>query len=340
MYRRFLNNSDYLGIITKEALSQMIRDNEDRYSLAEEAAEASIVEYLTDNYEVEKALEVGKQLMKHNPQITYPVGAHFYLDGQIYEALRSINGVKRPTDKVYWIELEQYNEQKYESAVPYSQLKNWQPGDVVIFQSVYFECLEPNGIDFNDIRIPGVHAWEEVLVYEWLPNVQYSEWEAVKYEGKYYALIDLTDLDLTINPFDSDNWGLIGEYDPAYNYEFNTHEYVEFEGKLYLPAIRPTADALEEGYNIRKHDPRNGNLKKHMVRMALYELCKLISPNNISTSRITDYETSIIWLRDANRCKINPQIPRKLDEENKPVTEYAIATFQRDYDPYKNPWHI
>lgn len=43
----------------------------------------------------------------------------------------------------------------------------------------------------------------------------------------------------------------------------------------------------------------------------------------------------------ASRLKINPHIPRKLDEDdNKPVTEYAIATFARDYDPNKNPWQI
>lgn len=102
----------------------------------------------------------------------------------------------------------------------------------------------------------------------------------------------------------------------------------------------PVADELKEGYNIRAHDPRNANIKKHMVRLALYELHKLISPNNISSARITDYETSITWLRDANRMKINPQIPRKLDDQNKPTAEYAIATFQRDYDPYQNPWQI
>lgn len=103
----------------------------------------------------------------------------------------------------------------------------------------------------------------------------------------------------------------------------------------------PVADELKEGYNIRAHDPRNANIKKHMVRLALYELHKLISPNNISSARITDYETSITWLRDANRMKINPQIPRKLDDQNKPTVEYAIATFQRDYyDPYQNPWQI
>ena len=61
---------------------------------------------------------------------------------------------------------------------------------------------------------------------------------------------------------------------------------------------------------------------------------------NQQVPRITDYETSIMWLRDASRMKINPQIPRKLDDEHKPVAEYAIATFMRDYDPYKNPWQI
>ena len=28
------------------------------------------------------------------------------------------------------------------------------------------------------------------------------------------------------------------------------------------------------------------------------------------------------------------------DDDNKPVAEYAIATFARDYDPNKNPWQI
>ena len=77
MYKRFLNNNDYLGIITEEALRQLIRNKEDRIAQAEEAAETSIVEYLTDNYEVEKELMKGKLLVEYNPTITYPVGAHF-----------------------------------------------------------------------------------------------------------------------------------------------------------------------------------------------------------------------------------------------------------------------
>lgn len=339
MYRRFLNNNDYYGVITREAMKQLIREDEERYAQAEEAAEASIIEYLTDNYEVEKELEIGKSLMEYNSMITYPVHSHFYKEGKIWEAMRSINGVKKPTDIVYWKELD-YDEKKYESAQPYSQLQNWQPGDIVTFANAYFECFEPNGLDFNDIRIPGINAWQKIEVYEWQPNLEYNDWEAVSYQGKFYALLNKENIDLIVNPFESDNWGLIGSYDETYPYELKDTEYVEYNGNLYIPTMLPVADELKEGYNIRAHDPRNANIKKHMVRLALYELHKLISPNNISSARITDYETSITWLRDANRMKINPQIPRKLDDENKPAAEYAIATFQRDYDPYQNPWQI
>ena len=47
MYRRFLNNDDYLGIITPEALAQLTRGNDARFIQAEESAEMSIVEYLS-----------------------------------------------------------------------------------------------------------------------------------------------------------------------------------------------------------------------------------------------------------------------------------------------------
>ena len=438
MYKRFLNNNDYIGIITEEALNQLIRGNEERLSQAEEAAEASIVEYLTDNYEVEQELGVGKALVEYTPSITYPVGAHFYYNGKIYEALRSISGLKTPTDIEYWRELIDYDKDKMDRAVPYFQLKNWQPGDVVTYANAYYECLEPNGYDFNDIRIPGAMGWKEVEnVAEWIANYDYRHWDVVSYEGKFYARLPLDEqtettpdvtpdpspapdtetdsgstpdtdtdtgsvpdtdtdntseqgiatvaeadsvvdieagdtsidtsedsdtdssnddssetvpdsepeekedkVDLTVNPYDSDYWGLIGDYTTDYDYELKDTEYVVYNNRVYVPTMKVTADTLKESYNIHLHDPRNTNIKKHLIRLALYELHKLISPNNISSARITDYETSLTWLRDANRCKINPQIPRKLDEEHKPVAEYAIATFMRDYDPNKNPWQI
>lgn len=342
MYKRFLNDNDYIGIITEEALKQLIRNNEERMSQAEEAAEASIVEYLTDNYEVEKELMKGKSLVEYTSSITYPVGAHFYYNGKIYEALRSITGVKVPSDIEYWKELIDYDKAKMDKATPYFQLQNYQPGDIVSYANTYYECTEPNGYDFDDIRIPGINGWEEVEnVSDWIANYdEYELWDVVSYDGNFYTLLTKENIDLTVNPYDSDNWGMIGEYDKTYQYELKETEYVVYNGKVYVPTMKVTADELKESYNIRQHDPRNSNIKKHLIRLSLYELHKLISPNNISSARVTDYENSITWLRDANRCRINPQIPRKLDAEHKPVTEYAIATYMRDYDPNKNPWQV
>ena len=98
------------------------------------------------------------------------------------------------------------------------------------------------------------------------------------------------------------------------------------------------ADVPEIGRNLTPGDPRNYNLKKHMVRLALYELTKLIAPNNVSVVRERDHEDSMKWLYDASKLRLNPQIPRKVAEDNKPVTDWQLATFQNDYDPYKNPW--
>lgn len=339
MYKRFLNTNDYIGIITEDALLQLIRGNEERLSQAEEAAEASIVEYLIDHYEIEKVLSVGKKLIEYTPKIIYPVGTYFYHDGKIWETLRSINGYKTPSDVLYWEVCQNFIENEHD-VLQYSQTTNYQPGDIVKFANVYYCCLEPNGFDFGDIRVPGITAWEEVSAYLWQANIEYNLWEIVSWERSFYALTSLDDVDWTQNPLESDNWGLIGGYDPEYEYQFIDTEYVVFNGKVYIPVMDVNADKLQEGYNIRQSDPRNPNIKKHLLRLAIYELHKLVSPNNVSSSRITDYETSILWLRDASRLKINPQIPRKLDEENKPVTEYAIATYQRDYDPNKNPWQI
>lgn len=161
----------------------------------------------------------------------------------------------------------------------------------------------------------------------------------MEWKGQFDALLTTEAIDFTVNLHESDNWGLIGEYVTDYAYELKETEYVAFDGRVWYSAMSPIADTCKEGYNFRYHDSRNPNIKKHIIKIALFELHKLISPNNVSTALITDYEATMQWLRDA-RCKINPQILRKLDEEKKPDSEIAMATFQRDYNPYKNPWQI
>lgn len=338
MYRRFLNNDDYLSIITQDALSQLVRKNENRYIQAEQAAEASITDYLSENFEIERELEVGKRIQEYNRGISYPPGAYFYFEGQICEVIQAINGFKAPTMWTYWKEYEGDVDPK--SIPPYSQLNNYQPGDLINYLGVVYICEIRNGFDFGDIRIPCANIWELATTYQW-EAIPYNLWDVVEYEGQFFALVSTNDFDPLVNPMESDCWGLIGDYDNTIDtYEVSEHEYVVYQGTVYYPVVNPNADAPEFGKNIRLHDPRNYNLKKHMVQLALYELHKLISPNNISSVRVDDYEHSMLWLKDASRLKLNPQIPRKIDNKKEPLTDWQMATFQTSYDPYQNPWQV
>ena len=47
-------------------------------------------------------------------------------------------------------------------------------------------------------------------------------------------------------------------------------------------------------------------------------------------------------LNDASKLRLPPpkKIPRKLAEDKQPITDWQLATFQTDYNPYNNPWMI
>ena len=85
---RFLLDNDYLEIITKEALDQMIQPgNEHKFIKAEESAEMSILENLVENYEIENELMKGKAIRKYDRRINYPVGAYIQYEDNIYQWL-------------------------------------------------------------------------------------------------------------------------------------------------------------------------------------------------------------------------------------------------------------
>ena len=336
MYRRFLNNNDYLAVITPEALSQLTRGNDERFAQAEEAAEISMIEYLSENYEIEKEFAKGKYIAAYDRRITYPVGVHIYFDGQIHQVIRSICGYRQPATTAYWEETADTIQP--ENIPQYSQFATYYPGNTVVYNDVPYVCLTENGYKFGNIRIPMVFGWMEVQTAAWQP-VDYRLWDVVEYQDGFYTLVSLDDFDNNIDPLQSGNWGAIADYDPEYNtYELSGNEYVVYEGRVFCPEIDVNADIPVVGTNLALHDPRNYNLKKHMVRLAIYELTKQIAPNNVSVVRMRDYEDSMKWLNDASKLRINPQIPRRLGEDKKPVTDWQMATFQTDYDPYKNPW--
>lgn len=337
MYRRFLNNNDYLGLITSEALEQLTRGNEDRFLQAEESAEMSVVEYLSENYEVEPELAKGKYIAPYDRRITYPVGVHIYYDGQIHEVIRSLSGCKAPANEPVWVE-NPFCNQEQPGLKTYSQFGTYYPGNEVLSNNLVYTCLREHGYKFREIRIPGVEGWSKIDTLEWQP-VHYALWDVVSYKDTFYTLTTADGFDNNLPPEESPCWGEIADYTPDYNaYELSGHDYVVCGGEVFVPEMDVNADIPAPGVNLTLHDPRNYNLKKHMLRLAIYELTKLIAPNNVSAVRMRDYEDSMKWLNDAAKLRLNPQIPRKLSRDKQPVMDWQLATFQTDYDPYKNPW--
>ena len=214
-------------------------------------------------------------------------------------------------------------------------------GNMVLYNDVVYWCVAENGYKFDNIRIPMVVAWSEVETETWQPII-YKQWAVVEYEGDYYTLMNIKEFDNNITPYDSDSWGMIADYDPEYNeYNLEGHDYVVYNSKVFYPAMDVNSDVPIIGHNIASGDPRNYNLKKHMVRLAIYELTKTIAPNNVSQIRMRDYEDSMKWLYDASKLKLNPQISRKLStSDNAPITDWQLATFQTDYNPCQNLWMV
>ncbi len=344
MYQRFLNNKDYLAIITEDMFDQVTRGEQDRVIHAEQSAEMSIKEYLDNYYEIDEELARGKCIREYNPMINYPSGVHFVKDDVIYKTLQAINGYKKPTTKVYWEQISNLTETKeLDKIPPYFQTRTYLPNDIVKYGTEFWRCKIGNGIDFKNICIPGLKAWEKIETEDWTEMYDYPLHAVVAYEGKFYALISKTEEhDVSLSPTQSDDWGLIGDYTTDYDYDAfeEAYDYVVCDGAVFKPLINSNADTLVEGENIVMDDPRNLNIVKHMTRIAFYYMHQTISPTNISETRRQMYEDSMNWLLMASKFKINPQIKRKKDKKGQDKVDWAFADYHKDFNVDDNEWII
>ena len=82
---------------------------------------------------------------------------------------------------IYWEEYDDFN-LNVDEVVRYSQFVTYHTGDIVKYNDVVFRCMEDNGFQFGNIRIPMVVGWQEKETAEWLP-VPYEVWDVVSFEG-------------------------------------------------------------------------------------------------------------------------------------------------------------
>lgn len=343
-YQRFLTNKDYRAVLTNEQFSMLVNGDENRLSQAERSAEMNFLEYLDQHYEIEKVLNVGKSIREYSSFVTYPANVYFKMDGLIYKTLKSVNGCKKPDTLVYWDRCEEVvNEKDETNKGKYSQLRTYCAGDVVWFGSEWWVCKIPNGYDIDRIQIPGITPWKKVNVVNWRPNMEWEANQVCSYNSKFYVRGEDNPIDTeeVLTPETDDLWLLIGDYTTEYNYSVDKHDYVVYDSSVFEPSVNPNADKISNGENVILNDPRNPNVITHMVNIACYYLHQMISPTNISETRRWAYEDSMSWLSNAARFKINPKLPRKHDEETGgDVVDFALETYQKEFDPHNDMWLI
>lgn len=342
-YQRFLTNKDYRAVLTEEQFKMLVNGDENRLAQAERSAEMNFLEYLDQHYEMEKLFCAGKAIREYNSQITYPANVYFKKDGIIYRTLKPINGCKAPDPTVYWESVADPSEVVGGNRkCKYSQLQTYGVGDIALFGADWWICKKHNGYDLNNIQIPGVIAWRPVETIDWQPNMEWEIYQVCEYKSSFYmkSAADV-DTDKVLTPETDDTWSLIGEYSQDYNYTIGEHDYVVKEGCVYEPLVNPNADKIVEGEDMIADDPRNPNVVTHMVNIACYYLHQMISPTNISETRRWAYEDSMTWLSNAARFKINPKLPRRHDNEaGGEVVDFALETYQREFNPNNDMWLI
>lgn len=376
-YLRFLTDKDYNCLATEEHMRQIIRDIPERVPQAEQRAEMQMLEYLDQYYEIEKLLAVGKNIREYSPLVSYPAQVHIKKDNEIFKTLTCINGYKKPSTKQYWRPVDDFvDPERIERPKKYSQLKMYCKGEIVRFGTEYWQCEIPHGYDSGEIHIPGVEAWKEAEITAWEPNLEWQKDQVCSYNGNFYQYYgenkiqdsetvgnsatednhvdggnniipdqsDDSDREkIVLTPEEDDLWGLIGEYSDELEYDYSegVRDYVVADGSVFYPILNPNPDGLEEGVNIISDDPRNANVVAHMSRIALYHLHSIIAPTNIPETRRWAYEDSMQWLYNASKFKINPQLPRKRENGScEDKVDWALETYQRDYDPNENAWLI
>ena len=336
MYLRFLNNNDYAGLMSQRAQDQMTRDRgESLYSEIEMTAETLLRDYLTEHYDIDYELNIGKYIAGYTSDIniTYPSGVHMYIDGDIYKAMEPIRGAKKPLNHDYWEEISIRDIPEIMQVNEYSQMVTYKTGDVVTKNDLYFKAILPNGLALMNIRIPDVEGWSVILSPDWMFD-DYKVGNVVRYDNRYWILIN-EDYDPTVTPSLSDDWKEVLQYDAKSNY--NIGDCAIYSSPIIGDVIVTATtyvnqDEVEIGRNVIKHDPRNATIKNHMLRIAAYEMSKQVSPNNVGAIRIKDYEDTMVWLNRASSLKITPDIKRKKDSSGKDTVGWATAKFERGFD--------
>ena len=208
--------------------------------------------------------------------------------------------------------------------------KKYYVGDIVDKDGNLYECVvdsSENGLNIY----PDTEFWQSIQKTGWSSGVDYSTYDAftdiIAESGLDYSLIEPSNAVVGESPSDSilankGAWKQINvqtyQRDERYERPHTFDGYIQDEdGEFYYVSEQDEKfinSAVEsDGFLFSPtKDPRNRNIIKILVELALYQLHSVAVPDNIPTVRISNYEKSMEGLDKFSKMKANPNIPRKV----------------------------
>jgi hypothetical protein len=322
-------------------LKQLTNDmDENRMSEIEIEPINLVLSYLTNTYEIEKELELGRSIEEQDTWKEYRPGALFYKDGKFYRAAHLIKPEVRFEAEKYWIPVNAlpYDAKEYFGTPPVEEPESEPeiPGDG---EPGLFSLVEPEPEPEPEVPVEPTPV---VPIYE-LPAGFYRI-----IEGSLYRL------DAAYNgeapQTDSGLWEPI--YTEQYSGEANylASEYVEHDGLFYACAVNhgiisntvthpayvivdQKADTLESAPEKFDQipDPRNGNIVRHLALLATFFMYQANVPDRIPLTITDQEEATCKWLSSCAKMQINPLLPRKnVRDTTKKVGRAVVVASQGD----------
>lgn len=314
----YLRLKDYLQYIQTDNLNQVITSTSSVRTTGELAAQAELISYLTQKYNVADEF---RNLLTFSPSVIYKAKQLIQLDATAYSAatVYVTNDLVLQVGSVYrsiagnaahafvsneWTLLgTQYD--LYYIPTPYEEFdynEDYAVGDVVFWKDKVYECLVATNravdaiqyVKIENLPLPNVFPDDSINgVTNWGVGVAYS------FTG--------------LNPsavYTGFSLWLIGT-------AYVTGNRVQYGSVIWEAVVASTG--ITPGTDITKWQPvswtagdnRNQQLVMFMIDITLYHLHSRIAPNNIPQLRIDRYDSAISWLKMAAKGNdITAAIPK------------------------------